>query len=84
MILSGVCCSTIIRYPLVHTAMSNATEKFKKLPGMSAEEAGRWIVKAVEERPPIILDAKTRVGRGFYHHFPRISEAISRRLPFSV
>jgi len=75
---------TQIHYPLVHTAMSNATETFKKLPGMSAEEAGQWIVKAVEERPPIILDAKTWVGRGFYHHFPRISEAISRRLPFSV
>lgn len=75
---------TQIHYPLVHTPMSNATEKFKKLPGMSPEEAGQWIVRAVEEQPPIIVDAKTRVARGFYYHFPRISEAISRRLPFSV
>lgn len=75
---------TQIHFPLVHTAMSNATEKFKKLPGMTPEEAGQWIVRAVEDRPPVIVDAKTRVGRGFYYHFPRLSEAISRRLPFSV
>ena len=75
---------TQIHFPLVHTPMSNATEKFKKLPGMSPEEAGKWIVRAVEEKPPIIVDTKTRVGRGFYYHFPRVSEAISRRLPFSV
>ncbi|MFD2230966.1 SDR family NAD(P)-dependent oxidoreductase [Alkalimarinus sediminis] len=75
---------TQVHFPLVHTPMSNATEKFKKLPGLSAEEAGEWIVRAVEERPPIIIDAKTRVARGFYYHFPRVSEAISRRLPFSV
>lgn len=75
---------TQIHFPLVHTPMSNATEKFKKLPGMTPEEAGQWIVKAVIERPPIIVDVKTRVSREFYHHFPRISEAISRRLPFSI
>lgn len=75
---------TQIHFPLVHTPMSAATERFKKLPGMSPDEAGRWIVNAVEQRPPVILDLKTRIGRGFYFYFPRITEAISRRLPFSV
>lgn len=75
---------TQVHFPLVHTPMSNATETFKKLPGMSPEEAAEWIVRAVEERPPVIIDAKTRLGRGIYYYFPRISEAVSRRLPFSV
>ena len=75
---------TQIHFPLVHTPMSSATETFKKLPGMSPEEAAEWVVRAVEERPPVIIDTKTRLGRGFYYYFPRISEAVSRRLPFSV
>lgn len=43
--------STLVHYPLVRTAMSAPTKIYAKLPMMSAEEAGAWIVRAVEKRP---------------------------------
>lgn len=75
---------TQIHFPLVHTAMSGATEKFQKIPGLSPEEAASWIVKAVSDRPEKIYDLKTRMGRCFYFGFPRSAEALASRMPFSV
>ncbi len=43
--------TTVIHYPLVRTAMSAPTKIYRNLPMMSAEEAGAWIVRAVEKRP---------------------------------
>ncbi len=42
---------TTVHYPLVHTPMSNPTEHYRKMPGMTPEQAGKWIVKAVRKRP---------------------------------
>ncbi len=42
---------TLIRYPLVRTPMSQATDVYKKLPLMKPDKAARWIVRAIEQRP---------------------------------
>lgn len=42
---------TLIRYPLVRTPMSQATEAYRDLRLMGPEEAARWIVRAVHKRP---------------------------------
>lgn len=75
---------TQIHFPLVHTAMSGATESFKKLPGMSADQAADWVVKAVVKKPREVMDAKTRFARWLYFLFPKLLERISRSSPFSV
>lgn len=75
---------TQIHFPLVHTAMSAATEQFQKLPGMTSQEAGQWVVRAVTHRPAKIMDLKTKIAKWLYLLFPRTAEACSKRLPFSV
>lgn len=75
---------TQIHFPLVHTKMSAATKQFQKLPGLTAEQAGSWIVKAVAKKPSVMFDNKTRIGRNFNFCFPKFAEKISRSLPFSV
>lgn len=75
---------TQIHFPLVHTDMSGATESFRSLPGMSDQDAGKWILKAIDKRPVEMMDLKTRFSRGFYFFFPRLAERISLALPFSV
>jgi len=75
---------TQIHFPLVHTAMSGATKSFRKLPGMTPEQAGEWIVTAVKKKPRAIMDMKTRVASGVYFCFPSTVEKISRMLPFSI
>ena len=75
---------TQIHFPLVHTAMSAATKKYQKIPGLSPDEAAAWIVKAVEKRPEKIYDLKTTVGKWFYLGLPRTAEKFAARLPFSL
>ncbi len=75
---------TQIHFPLVHTAMSDATASFKKLPGLTPEEAGGWIVKAVQQKPRAIMDMKTRISSGLYFCFPSVVEKVSKFSPFSV
>lgn len=75
---------TQIHFPLVHTSMSGATESFKKIPGMSPDEAALWVVKAVEKQPATILNATTFFGKWFYLLFPRAAERFAKRLPFSI
>ncbi len=53
---------TIVKYPLVRTAMSGATPMYRKLPMLSPEEAAQWLVRAVEKRPARI---GTRVGQAW-------------------
>jgi short-subunit dehydrogenase len=50
---------TLIRYPLVHTPMSSATDTYQHVPMMTPEKAASWIVRAVNEQPARI---GTRVG----------------------
>jgi short-subunit dehydrogenase len=42
---------TVVRFPLVRTAMSAPTPIYRKVPQMDAAEAAQWIVRAVEKRP---------------------------------
>lgn len=75
---------TQIHFPLVHTDMSGATESFKKLPGMSTDQAAQWVASAIEKRPRAVMDTKTRIARFLYFFFPRVVERLSRSSPFSV
>lgn len=71
---------TQIHFPLVHTPMSAATKAFRNLPGLTPEQAGRWVVRAVRERPQVILDAKTRLISTLAWHLPRIAEIVARQI----
>jgi NAD(P)-dependent dehydrogenase (short-subunit alcohol dehydrogenase family) len=42
---------TTVHYPLVHTPMSAPTEKYSSLPGLSPDEAARWLATAIRSRP---------------------------------
>ena len=42
---------TLIRYPLVRTPMSGATDVYRNIPMMSPAGAAQWIVRAVNKRP---------------------------------
>lgn len=42
---------TLIRYPLVRTPMSEATDAYRNAPLMDAADAAGWIVRAVDKRP---------------------------------
>ncbi|MBF6065258.1 SDR family NAD(P)-dependent oxidoreductase [Nocardia terpenica] len=42
---------TSVHYPLVHTAMSAPTEKFRAMPGLTPEQAAEWLVTAIRTRP---------------------------------
>lgn len=69
-------------YPLVHTAMSAPTEHYKTMPGMSAEKAGSWMVKAVRQRPARIAPPYA-VAAGLGNTLmPGPSAAVAGRLKF--
>ncbi|WP_083913684.1 SDR family NAD(P)-dependent oxidoreductase [Nocardia concava] len=42
---------TALHYPLVHTAMSSPTEKYRRMPGLTTEQAAEWMVTAIQRRP---------------------------------
>jgi NAD(P)-dependent dehydrogenase (short-subunit alcohol dehydrogenase family) len=46
---------TAVHYPLVHTAMSAPTGRYRGLPGLSADEAAGWVLTAVRKRPVCML-----------------------------
>ena len=73
---------TGIHYPLVHTAMSAPTEHYGKLPGMTPEAAGKWIVKAVRKRPARIAPPYAIAAGVNNTLFPGISAAVAGRLKF--
>ena len=73
---------TGLHYPLVHTAMSAPTEHYKTMPGMSAEKAGSWMVKAVRQRPARIAPPYA-VAAGLGNTLmPGPSAAVAGRLKF--
>ena len=43
--------TSVVHFPMVRTEMSGATAIYAAMPMLSAEKAGRWLVKAVEDRP---------------------------------
>ncbi|MFB9324018.1 SDR family NAD(P)-dependent oxidoreductase, partial [Cryptosporangium minutisporangium] len=54
--------TTSIHFPLVHTAMSAPTAEFSRLPGMSADEAGAVVCRALAYRPRLVSPWWARVG----------------------
>lgn len=46
---------TTVHYPLVHTAMSAPTERYRALPGLTPDAAARWIATAIRYRPVRIV-----------------------------
>ncbi len=42
---------TAVHYPLVHTAMSAPTGRYRGRPGLTPEEAATWIATAIRHRP---------------------------------
>lgn len=75
---------TQIHFPLVHTEMSGATSSFKKLKGMSTEQAANWVTEAIEKKPRAIMNSQTRVARFLYFLFPKFVEKKSLSSPFSI
>ncbi len=73
---------TGIHYPLVHTPMSSPTDHYNKLPGMSPEQAGKWIVKAVKKRPARIAPSYAVMAGVNNTLFPRLSAAVAGKLKF--
>ncbi len=53
MVGKGVAVS-LISYPLVKTAMTAPTEIYRYVPQMKVDQAGGWIVQAIEKRSPRI------------------------------
>ena len=60
--LRGQLTTTIINYPLVRTPMTAPTKLYSKLPMMDVDDAGRWLVEAVTDKPARIT---ARSGRAW-------------------
>lgn len=69
---------TQLHFPIVRTDMIGPTSEYKRLPAMSPEAAGAWMVKAVQERPARIAHRLTMIGAFNSLGFPRISRRIAR------
>lgn len=72
---------TTVHYPLVHTPMSAPTKHYSKIPGMSPEEAGEWLVRAVSKRPARLAPGFALVSGLNAYLFPKIAQSIAGRLP---
>ena len=72
--------TTLIHYPLVRTPMIAPTKLYEKIPAMSVEKAGRWMVKACASKPKRIV-AATMFAAGLGNVVdPRTSRWVSRKL----
>lgn len=73
--------ATNIHYPVVYTDMIKpAAKHYEKMPGMTAEQAGAWIVKAVRKRPARIAPGFAVVGGAQSYIFPKLSQIIVGRI----
>ena len=54
--------TTSIHFPLVHTPMSAPTEALARVPGMTAEEAGAVVCRALAGRPRLLSPWWSRLG----------------------
>ncbi len=74
---------TSVHYPLVYTPMIQpAAKHYKHMKGISAREAGSWILKAIETRPARVAPWYAVLGGAQSYAFPRISQWVAGRLPF--
>lgn len=72
--------TTLIHYPLVRTPMIAPTKLYDKLPAMSVEKAGRWMVKACASKPKrVVAPTMFAAGLGTVVN-PRTSRWVSRKL----
>lgn len=72
--------TTLVHYPLVKTPMIAPTKLYSKIPTMSVEKAGAWMVKAVRSRPSRVASpGMLAMGMGSFSN-PAISRWISRKL----
>lgn len=74
---------TTVHYPLVYTPMMQPSAKhFKYMKGISAREAGSWIVKAIQTRPARVAPWYAVLGGAQSYTFPSLTQWVSGRLPF--
>jgi short-subunit dehydrogenase len=71
---------TLIRYPLVRTPMSGATDLYSKVPMMSPEHAAGWIIRAIRKRPARIGTMAGQMIETANVLMPGLTEHISGRL----
>ncbi len=72
---------TTVHYPIVRTPMIAPTKAYDKMPGMSAEQAGAWIVKAVKKRPSRIAPRFALAAGLNSYIFPKLAQRIAGKLP---
>ncbi len=73
--------ATTIHYPLVHTPMiAPAAEHYRGVPGMTAENAGAWIVKAVRDRPARVAPGYAVLSGAHAFAFPQLAQVIAGRM----
>lgn len=73
--------STTLFYPLVKTPMIAPTRAFDAVPGLSAEEAGEWMVTAARKRP-VRIAPRIAVTADFLNAFaPAAVDAVMKRQP---
>ena len=72
---------TTVHYPIVRTPMIAPTKQYKKMPGMSAEQAGAWIVKAVKKRPSRIAPGFALLAGLNSYVFPKLAQRVAGKLP---
>lgn len=70
---------TNIHFPLVHTAMSAPTQRFRDLPGLTPDQAARWIAAAVRRRPAAMMPRFVLVLRALAVLSPRLVDRVLMR-----
>jgi hypothetical protein len=63
---------TDVHFPLVHTAMSAPTERFRELPGLTPQQAAEWIETAIRSRPVRIAPRYVALLRALGAVAPRL------------
>jgi NAD(P)-dependent dehydrogenase (short-subunit alcohol dehydrogenase family) len=71
---------TNMRFALVRTPMSAPTELYRRLPGLTPEQAADRVVRALEDRPLTRGTVPGRLGEWFNLVAPRLSDAAYHRI----
>lgn len=74
---------TTVHYPLVYTPMiAPAADHYRHMRGLSPEQAGAWIVKAIRKRPARVAPGYAVLGGAHAFAFPKITQWVAGRFPF--
>jgi NAD(P)-dependent dehydrogenase (short-subunit alcohol dehydrogenase family) len=71
---------TNMRFALVRTPMSAPTEIYRRLPGLTPEQAADRVVRALEDRPLTTGTVPGRLGEWLNLLAPRLSDAAFHRI----